>query len=304
MQTPQLPADPPPAESARQIVSRAVRQPAWQVYIALWLMAAVILALNNLSVQLLNAAVMTVILAILSLLTLVVTRGKGGDEPRGGLRPGWGQLAVLAFFVGLTALGGLSFHGMLPGGVTRVPIWSQLVQVADSFGLPSFTFLVNPLLLFVMPFVALWLLGARPGELGFRTGWRPWTVTAIWMVPGLLVLAGGVLTGQPPCLLRLLGRLGSNAVQNGLMEEFLFRGALQTRLTRLWNGDWGLVLSSLLFGVWHLGLTTKMAGGNYLVGAALAIVNQGTMGLGFGLIFRRTGSLLAPSLVHCWFNSV
>lgn len=48
-----------------------------------------------------------------------------------------------------------------------------------------------------------------------------------------------------------------------LEEEFLFRGALQTRLRWLRGPGWALVIQALVFGAWHLGLgyaTTDYAG--------------------------------------------
>ncbi|MBP2017814.1 membrane protease YdiL (CAAX protease family) [Symbiobacterium terraclitae] len=87
-------------------------------------------------------------------------------------------------------------------------------------------------------------------------------------------------------------------LQNGFSEEFLFRGALQTRLSQLLGDGWGLVLASLVFGIVHLGLNTKSLGGDYLAGLAASVVFQATSGLLFGLTFMRTRSLIAPTEVH------
>ena len=44
-----------------------------------------------------------------------------------------------------------------------------------------------------------------------------------------------------------------NSLRNGFFEEFLFRGALLAILIQLVHMQWAIVLSSLLFGLWHLG---------------------------------------------------
>ncbi len=83
-------------------------------------------------------------------------------------------------------------------------------------------------------------------------------------------------------------------------EEFLFRGALQARLCWLLSPSWAVVVSLLVFGLWHIGFVAQGVGGNYIVGAAYSIVNQATIGLFFGLIFWRTRSLLACSIIHAF----
>jgi membrane protease YdiL (CAAX protease family) len=100
-------------------------------------------------------------------------------------------------------------------------------------------------------------------------------------------------------------RLLSNAIQNGFFEEFLFRGALQTRLRRILNPAWAVVIQALIFGVWHLGLGyTNTAYDGFLPAVTATLVNQAVLGLAFGMIFERTRNLLAPSVVHVFFNSM
>jgi len=94
-------------------------------------------------------------------------------------------------------------------------------------------------------------------------------------------------------------------MNNGFFEEFLFRGALQTRLRALRGPGWALVIQALVFGAWHLGLgytNTDHAG--LLPALASTIVYQATLGLAFGVIFERTRNLLAPSVAHILVNSL
>lgn len=97
-------------------------------------------------------------------------------------------------------------------------------------------------------------------------------------------------------------------------EEMAFRGVLAGLLRRSdddWRGD---LISAGMFAVWHLIPTARALSGNPLgqdrtapqrispvvVGSAAA----GVAGLGFSWLRRRTGSLLAPWLVHASLNSI
>jgi membrane protease YdiL (CAAX protease family) len=94
-------------------------------------------------------------------------------------------------------------------------------------------------------------------------------------------------------------------MQNGFFEEFLFRGALQTRLRKLTTPAWALVLQALIFGLWHLGAGYSATGGSdLLTAAASTIVAQASLGLAFGIIFERTRNLFASSAFHIVINSI
>lgn len=70
-----------------------------------------------------------------------------------------------------------------------------------------------------------------------------------------------------------------------IVEELLFRGAIQGHLLRQWKHPaWAIVLSSLIFGLVH---------GNW-VQAPFAFVT----GLALGWMYYRTGSLLPGMLMH------
>ena len=80
-------------------------------------------------------------------------------------------------------------------------------------------------------------------------------------------------------------------------QEFFFRGWLQPRFVKslgLWPG---LVVTSISFAVWHLCPAFEQAQIVPIMsvfGMALTTV----MGLVFGYVFRRTGSIVAPWLAH------
>lgn len=192
------------------------------------------------------------------------------------------------------------------------PLWVALVEQTATLGewlLPAAwvgdggNALANPLQYFLIPLLALLLLGSRPAELGLTHGWQVGRVCALWLaLPTLiwLVLLGlGLLPLQT-----LARRLLSNTLQNGFFEEFLLRGALQTRLERLLTPADALILQALVFGLWHVEANTRMMDGNLLAGLAVCVASQAVSGLCLGLVFRRTGNLVAPTVVHVAMNAL
>ncbi|MFK7790485.1 MAG: lysostaphin resistance A-like protein, partial [Phycisphaeraceae bacterium] len=80
-----------------------------------------------------------------------------------------------------------------------------------------------------------------------------------------------------------------------LFEELIFRGVLQTSLMRLMNGyRWpALVITAAVFSAIH---------GSVVPTQALAPLF--VLGLAWGYLYERTGSLLAPILAHAVFNAM
>ncbi len=240
-------------------------------------------------------------LALLVWLTLRATRPLPETEAAPVRRTPalWAQLGVLAAILVLTGLNS-----------DRLPLWTGMVAwlrgVGESvlpvewFGGPG-NAVANPVQYLVVPLLLLLALGARPAELGFTRGHRVWRVCLIWLALPLLtwvgLLASGALAAQT-----LARRILGNTFQNGFFEEFLFRGALQTRLYRLRASPWMLLLQAVLFGLWHLRANMQSMGGNLLAGLAICIVSQAVTGLAFGIIFRRTRNLVAPSVAHVAMN--
>lgn len=245
----------------------------------------------------------TLFTALLVWLTVRLTRPMPPEpEPlphsRGRL---WAQLGVLAVIILITSVGG-----------ENVPLWSGMVAwlrglgeavlPVEWFGAPG-NVVANPVQYFVIPFLLLLALGARPRELGLGRGHRVWPVSLLWTVGWGLVLivpaAAGALGLQT-----LVRRVISNSFQNGFFEEFLFRGVLQTRLRSFLSTPWTLVIQALLFGLWHLRSNTLSFDGNVVAGLAWCIVSQGVLGFAFGVIFHRTRNLIAPSVAHVMMNVV
>ncbi len=121
----------------------------------------------------------------------------------------------------------------------------------------------------------------------------------VGLVAGALVIAVSAAltrTGWGTALSRALGTLLGPlswrdcvvlAVLSGVGEEVFFRGALQPQV--------GLVAASVIFGLAHLAPRRDLAPWCLFSFAA---------GLLLGLLFERTGNLMAPIVAHVLVNSV
>lgn len=105
-------------------------------------------------------------------------------------------------------------------------------------------------------------------------------------------------------------------IGTALLEEVLFRGVLLGMLYVSYGAVWAVVLSSLVFGLWHIFPTVDNLEQNEAAaqmvadkkhrawGSVLLVVLSTTLaGLFFSLIRLWAGSLLAPWLIHWTINS-
>lgn len=220
----------------------------------------------------------------------------------------WGQLLVILFFVLLTGYRGFVFN-VQPARSASIPVWSWFEDWFSNLGGQYLSGLVehSPGLAaanfagyFLIPFILLLLLGVSLPELGFGKGHRVWQVVILWVsIPIIFFI---ITTFQSATFIQLVRMFFGNLLRNGFSEEFLFRGALQTRLNRWMASDWALVIQALVFAVWHLGADTQFMGGDILQGLALGIASHSIFGLAMGIIFQRTRNLIAPSIVHVVIN--
>jgi membrane protease YdiL (CAAX protease family) len=89
-----------------------------------------------------------------------------------------------------------------------------------------------------------------------------------------------------------------------LSEETLFRGYIQSRLNSVFgrpkrflgvNWGWGLIISSVFFGLWHLGWKSGMLEWPHVLWTMFA-------GLIFGFVREKSESVIAPALLHGIMN--
>jgi membrane protease YdiL (CAAX protease family) len=94
-------------------------------------------------------------------------------------------------------------------------------------------------------------------------------------------------------------------VGTALAEELIFRGALLALLRRRGSTGRAMALSSLAFGLWHV-FAARRAGsgsGRSVRAAAGVVLVTAAAGYGFGRLRLRSGSVVAPALVHAALNA-
>jgi membrane protease YdiL (CAAX protease family) len=94
-----------------------------------------------------------------------------------------------------------------------------------------------------------------------------------------------------------------------VLEELAFRGVLLGLLRRVFAHWPAVIVSSLLFGVWHVpGVVSGRDADASVVSVAAAalgtVAATAIAGVGFTALRLRSGSLLAPVLAHIGTNSV
>jgi uncharacterized protein len=182
-------------------------------------------------------------------------------------------------------------------------LWS-LVQNLASLGLPSETVGPRFVALAAVFYVALLLAAAVVGALAGRNAFALGDSALFGLFVGVTSACGTVALGvllyrTLPVLRRLSDELAPHlvdgakrrdlvlvSIMSGVGEEAFFRGALQPEI--------GLVASSLLFGVLHVGPDRR-----YLVWTVWAV----GAGFLFGLLCSWTGGILAPMTAHLLHNA-
>ena len=285
------------------LASVAASRAAW-LFAAAWIVAALTLVLTGQGFPF-GSLILIAIFMPLSLVTVLLTEPAPPNPAEANERPHIRfQVGLILLFVVLTGWTGLVFHDVT---AASIPIWTPLVDALGRLGdawLGATTYVMNPVSYVVLPLAVLLLAGAGLRSLGFGRGHRIGRVLLLWASIPFAFFAIAFASGQLS-LGRLLGGFASNFLNNGFSEEFLFRGALQTRLRRLWGPAWAVVVQALVFGAWHLGLGFDNTGHAGLLPAlASTIVNQAVIGLAFGVIFERTRNLVAPTIAHILVDSL
>lgn len=278
-----------------QSVKTTMRHPAVVTFGLLWIASGLAIALFGGWELMIWRLPIIFAFWLMVLITIVITRPAPptGDESAQSARKTIFQLILIVVVITLTTIRGLVFHQVIP---PASPL-AFTIRLDDVLGL-----FANSFYYFLLPLLLLLLLGTGIRELGFGRGHHVWRVTALWCaIPVTYWIVG--LIGGSLAIGGLLHELANNAIQNGFFEEFLFRGALQTRLRLLTSPTAAVVITSLVFGLWHLGLGFSEAGS--LPGAiAVCIFVTAAHGLAFSIIMERTRNLIAPSIVHVVTNSL
>jgi uncharacterized protein len=169
----------------------------------------------------------------------------------------------------------------------------------------------------VLPVLILLAVGAQPGalftaRLNTRGFWLVLLVLGAISLAFIAVVSPSLkqiaaLKLSPPVLAAtILATFGWLAVEAGLCEEFLFRAVLQTRLAAVMKTELGAAaIAALLFALVHVpGLYMRsgadVAGHsqNLVAVIAYAVAVLSPIGLGLGVVWARTRSLLLVVLLH------
>jgi membrane protease YdiL (CAAX protease family) len=95
----------------------------------------------------------------------------------------------------------------------------------------------------------------------------------------------------------------------GFVEEFFFRGILQSRLAACLGSEWrGLLVASFLFGLLHLPMyyfsPFEPTRGNLVWAVTSIITEQTAVGVLLGVVWVRTHNLTAPVLLHAFIDAL
>jgi membrane protease YdiL (CAAX protease family) len=281
-------------------VRSAVTHPAGRLMAVLYVVSAVLFLLvsgdvNTLLFQLGLTfwRILTILIAVTLIAQPAVAWQAAPVPPRRRL---WLQLAVVLTVISYTIF---RAQALRSAELYDVLLLGDLTAAINNLDFN----LANPLLYIVPALILVLLLGARPAGLGLslhrsRTGWqRTGLLILVLAFMNVVVLFISFLFAG--YTIQEFGRraLGS-FLQNGFSEEFLFRGALMTRLIRLSNAPWGIVISSLIFGLWHFPANLPMFDGGVLAAVTFSIISQAMGGIVFAIAMQRGGNLVAPSAIH------
>ncbi|MGM0175518.1 hypothetical protein IGI53_002954 [Enterococcus sp. DIV0788_1] len=89
-------------------------------------------------------------------------------------------------------------------------------------------------------------------------------------------------------------------------EEFIFRGFLFTQINQEYGFGTGIIISGLLFGAMHGLLPTIVTNGSLadlFTNISSNLLGQGIIGGGlFALVYKKSGTLFVPILIHAILN--
>jgi len=163
--------------------------------------------------------------------------------------------------------------------------------------------LPNLLLDVLIPGALLFLLGAKPIELGL-TSWRKgaWYALLGALVLPIVVIAIWFGKGHGAIGL-LLVFLVHNLLSNGFSEEFLMRGMTLSHLRAFIPKEWAVVVQAILFGLFHLAPLGRHDV-NWLTEVAGDIAMNAPIGFFLALIALRARSVLLPGLIHTTLDTI
>jgi membrane protease YdiL (CAAX protease family) len=227
----------------------------------------------------------------------------------------WTPLAIcsVSLAVFLTASGVMALVAMF---VVHGKLTPDMFQDAESLKAVSqsrlglFLVVVVPQLFLVLPSILAAILSSVPTRqrLGLVRGhWPVWAWVAAAAATPLVGMVAGLVVGlllEESDTLKQMTQVFRGHGQNGFLiplalmigatpafcEEILFRGYVQTRLTRSFGPPVGIILASFLFAAFHLDL--------------VHVVAVFPLGLFLGWVTWQSGSLFPAMLGHFVNNAI
>jgi len=204
-------------------------------------------------------------------------------------------------------LGALLLHGgwtpdeglrRLLWGMTLTPLIRMLSLSLPLEGIPlPYWYAIIAAPIFAAVAVIVCSLGCSRGELGLtlRLRYLPLTLLMVPFGSALGVVEYLILLPRPLASTLTLAETWQPAliliIATGFFEELIFRGLIQSAAIRTLGAVGGILYVAVLFTSLHLG---------YLSAAELSFVFP--VGLAFGVVAWRTGSILGPTLAHAANN--
>ncbi|MBN1312691.1 MAG: CPBP family intramembrane metalloprotease [Anaerolineae bacterium] len=189
-------------------------------------------------------------------------------------QPGSGSPGFISALLLATLLGsvGVAAEGTLPVDLFPEFRWRKVKRILYAVVAAFFLILLSFLWENLFSSIVAEPIGAVMGEIELEAG----------------DAASSFDTASP--LLLLVNML----IGAGFFEEMLFRVGIMTivwRLTRRWG--WGLLVSALLFGFYHISPLSGQGAYNLQTAPVMAVLSSVGMGLANGFIYRHRGFLTA-----------
>lgn len=175
---------------------------------------------------------------------------------------------------------------------------------------PGLRELIN-LLLITLPFLALPLYlslkvdGLTPVDLGLTWKTRSTGVALFALAFGAISGVVAFLTGETVVGVESLSAMALMLLvyNNAFLEEFFYRGVLQTRLERVFGQRPAVAMAGILFATTHVLLDFRVLSGEGGLSAVLvALLMQMLGGMILGLIFVKTRTLWPGVACHYLVN--
>lgn len=275
---------------------------AFGAFLLIFLAGVAVLALHGDTIGVRYAVGDAAAFAVLSLLTWLLTRSPvvGESEEKERPRAPWAQLAccvavvVLSGVLAAMAQGTFVRHGAAAGHLSRLASvgFPELLR----YGGAQFLLYVGLTALALTPF------HVRRRYLGLSWGVHTLSVGLVWLSTPSILLAMDLIHGSYAWPF-LVVNLCRNFFSNGFSEEFLFRGAVMSRLANVCPTSWALFLQAALFGAWHFGANMHGANGDLAIAVAAMAAHQMSFGYAMGFVTLRTRSIVIPSLFHMLFDT-